>query len=166
MPNLEPRSPTARWKGDLTFQRQTEWDLGWRLADALHRKLKSQKKQHQRQPTGSIIVQGIPYETHLPSLLSNSTSITIKTVCEDIVCFRNNRESDETTSERVQKMTSQTKLRVSTSFFFLGRAFSVIAPSWLSLHVKEYFNMIRFTLYVSLCWWFCWRENNLDSSLR
>ena len=25
--NLEPRSPTARWKRDLTFQRQTEWDL-------------------------------------------------------------------------------------------------------------------------------------------
>ena len=30
-PNLEPRSPTARWKGDLTFQPQTEWDLGSRL---------------------------------------------------------------------------------------------------------------------------------------
>ena len=31
-PNLEPRSPTARWKGDLTFQPQTEWDLGSRLS--------------------------------------------------------------------------------------------------------------------------------------
>ena len=29
--NLVPRSPTAKGKGDLTFQCKTEWDLGTRL---------------------------------------------------------------------------------------------------------------------------------------
>ena len=32
--NLVLRFPTAKGKGDLTFQRKTEWDLGTRLRDS------------------------------------------------------------------------------------------------------------------------------------